>query len=101
MIRGYWILDKDRQPVRVDDAKVWAEFFSSPERIVAQEMIGNVKVSTVFLGLDHQFGDGPPLLFETMIFGGKHDEFCDRCATWEEVEIMHQQAVLKVEQTDG
>jgi hypothetical protein len=27
-------------------------------------------VSTVFLGLDHNFGmNGPPILFETMVFG--------------------------------
>jgi len=25
-------------------------------------------VSTVFLSLDHQFGKGPPLIFETMVF---------------------------------
>lgn len=30
-------------------------------------------VSTVFLGLDHQYGEGPPLVFETMVFG-YHDE---------------------------
>lgn len=29
-----------------------------------------ILVSTVFLGLDHRYGDGPPLLFESMIFGG-------------------------------
>lgn len=28
-----------------------------------------LKVSTVWLGLDHSFGrDGPPLIFETMVF---------------------------------
>lgn len=29
-----------------------------------------VNVSTVFLAIDHAFGDGPPVLYETMIFGG-------------------------------
>ena len=29
-------------------------------------------VSTVWLGLDHNYlGDGPPLIFETMVFRGK------------------------------
>jgi hypothetical protein len=27
-----------------------------------------IEISTVWLGLDHQFGVGPPLIFETMIF---------------------------------
>ena len=39
-------------------------------RTVAKSTIGNYLVSTVFLGLDHQFhAHGPPLLFETMVFG--------------------------------
>ena len=29
-------------------------------------------VSTVWLGLDHGWGDGPPLIFETMIFCHGH-----------------------------
>ena len=33
-----------------------------------------VFISTVFLGIDHNFNlEGPPLLFETMIFGGIKD----------------------------
>jgi hypothetical protein len=43
---------------------------------VKQDVIedGNIGISTVFLGLDHRhFGDGPPLLFETMVFGGSRD----------------------------
>ena len=32
--------------------------------------VGEYEVSTVFLGLDHSFGSGPPVLYETMIFKG-------------------------------
>ncbi|WP_166903861.1 hypothetical protein [Mycobacterium sp. DL440] len=33
-----------------------------------------VVVSTVWLGLNHSFtDDGPPIIFETMVFGGVHD----------------------------
>lgn len=39
-------------------------------------------VSTVFLGLDHQYGDGPPLVFETMIFASKDGEITDWCERW-------------------
>ena len=32
-------------------------------------------MSTVFLGLDYSFvDDAPPILFETMIFGGEYDQ---------------------------
>jgi hypothetical protein len=34
-----------------------------------------------------------PILFETMIFGGRLDNFMNRCSTWEEAEAMHNEAV--------
>ena len=36
----------------------------------------DVEVSTVWLGIDYSFGDGPPLIWETMVFGG-------RCSDWQ------------------
>jgi hypothetical protein len=38
-------------------------------------------VSTVHLGLDYGFGDGPPVIFETMIFGGPMDQTIERYTT--------------------
>jgi hypothetical protein len=36
----------------------------------------------VFLGIDHQLSpSGPPLLFETMVFGGEHDSYQERYST--------------------
>lgn len=38
-------------------------------RIVAQDHLSNgYYISTVWLGLDHSFGTGAPLIFETMVF---------------------------------
>lgn len=65
-------------------------------RVVKQEMIDHVKVSTIFLGLDHQFGDGPPLLFETMIFGGPHSGYQKRCSTLDQAEAQHEAAIALV-----
>ncbi len=52
-------------------------------------------VSTIFLRLDHNmYREGPPLLFETMVFSNRADlieEDCRRCATWEEAEAQHQE----------
>lgn len=63
-----------------------------PHRVGLTEVGGNRSVSTVFLSLDHRhFGDGPPLVFETMIFPGA--EMVGRCSTWEEAEEMHAKAV--------
>jgi hypothetical protein len=71
----------------------WSRRFKLKNRIVAQTYVGDVHVSTVFIGLDHSWGDGPPLLFETMIFGGPHDGYQKRCSTWQEAEGMHSQAM--------
>lgn len=76
------------------DLMTWAKWFERGERIVAKtgDHGAKVQVSTVFLGLDHQWGNGPPLVFETMIFGGEHDQWQERCSTWEEAEAMHAKA---------
>ncbi len=88
---GNYIL-QGHEPVPCPDMMVWANWFGTADRIVIQEEVcPGVRVSTVFLGINHQFGDGPPLLFETMIFGGPLDqEYQTRCSTWEEAEQMHQ-----------
>lgn len=55
-----------------------------------------VRVSTIFLGLDHSWGNSQPLLFETMVFGGPLDQEQDRYSTWEEAESGHKTMVERV-----
>jgi hypothetical protein len=54
---------------------------------------GRVTVSTVFLALDHSFGDGPPVLWETMVFGGPADMDQQRYTSREAAEAGHVEAV--------
>jgi hypothetical protein len=63
-------------------AEEWGELYSrraedmSPESWWRREtcIFDDVRVSTVWLGLNHSFlPDRPPLYWETMIFGGDHD----------------------------
>lgn len=85
-----WILeDKQARPAELLE---WARWFETANRTVEKTRHGDVEVSTVFLGLDHSFGGGPPLIFETMIFGGPNDQYTDRCTTWDEAVEMHQRA---------
>lgn len=64
---------------------------------VGNDKIGDVEISTVWLGLDHNFNDeGPPLIFESMIFGGNYDEEQHRYSTWAEAEEGHKKLVEKV-----
>lgn len=96
------ILDgKKVVPVNIqttDEMIVWGKFMQDVlARRVAYNNLGNgVEVSTVFLGLDHGYG-GMPLWFETMIFGGPHDESVHRYATWQEAEWAHKCVVKALE----
>ena len=94
---GKYIL-KGKKVVKETDLMKWAEWFQTANLHVARTTIGKIFVSTVFLGLNHNFGMGKPLLFETMIFGGKHDGYQDRYSTWKEAEKGHKKALelLKV-----
>lgn len=55
------------------------------------------EVSTVWLGLDHRYaGDGPPLIFESMVFGGGLDQFCRRYSTEEQARAGHEDVIARV-----
>lgn len=92
-----YILDGKRA-VPCDDLMEWGRAFEAADRRVCHDQIGDIRISTVFLGVDHKWGDGPPLLFETMIFGGTHDQYQKRCSTWEQAEAMHAEALKLVKQ---
>lgn len=85
-----------KKPVPCNDLLTWGKFLQSADRTVAKDTVGESGVSTVFLGLNHNFGDGPPLIFETMVFGGDHDGDCERYSTWEEAEAGHKEVVSKL-----
>jgi hypothetical protein len=73
----------------------WGRWFARADRAVAKTKLAQgVDVSTVFLGIDHGFVDGkPPVLWETMIFGGPHDGWQDRYTSVEEARKGHALAV--------
>jgi hypothetical protein len=87
------------EPVAVSDLMEWAmEFENIAKRVVAQTQCEDSEVSTVFLGLDHNFsGRGAPVLFETMVFGGTHDGEQERYCTWDEAEAGHRAMVARIE----
>jgi hypothetical protein len=67
------------------------------DRHVAETVVEGVRISTVFLGLDHNFRDhGPPVLFETMVFGGPEDGFFERYSSWSDADRGHTETVLRV-----
>ena len=83
--------DRQGNPISMTE---WASLLDGGEnQIVARTERDGILVSTVYLGLNHAWDDGLPLIFETMIFGGDHDEEQWRYSTEAEALEGHQAAV--------
>jgi len=92
--------DRQGKPMNRTD---WARRLEAmKDKRVAETTLPDGKwISTVWLGLDHSFGGGPPLIFETMVFesndatGGDLD--CARYSTEAEALAGHARMVAKWE----
>lgn len=110
----HYLLDENHQPQPVD-LLVWAKWFETSDRHVRLTRVGPYTVSTVFMGLDHNFfHQGPPILFETMVMIDMETEikfvaprtmrvsFLDiqeRCCTWEEALLQHQRVIDQIRES--
>jgi hypothetical protein len=93
---GKYVLD-GHEPILEGDLLAWGKWMQDGDRIVAQTMVGEVRVSTIFLGLDYNFHlSGPPLLFETMVFGGELDQEQERYSNWDEAVAGHEAMVARI-----
>ena len=98
----YYVLGSDgRTPVPCDmwtwgaAAENRRNYERDPWCVGQTKWADGAALSTVFLGLDHQWGDeGPPILFETMLFDDDEDDYQTRCSTWDEALVMHRAGVL-------
>jgi len=72
-----YVLDDNNNPRQTDMIEEWDEMKRLNRDRVALTMFGGIKVSTVFLGFLHWGG-----MFETMVFGGKHNGLQRRCDSW-------------------
>jgi hypothetical protein len=94
----YYVLDKNGVEV-VATREEWEQFFGSDRRRIAETSVGELWVSTVFLGLDHRvpIGNGPPLLYETLVFGlPRGKEIMERHSTRSEAIVGHKRVVEQV-----
>jgi len=91
----WYTLDENNKPIAsisIIEASEWME--NNPERkAVKQDKIGDVFISTVFLGLNHAWNSDIPVLWETMIFGGEHDQYQDRYTSYEDALEGHKKAL--------
>lgn len=95
----WYILDKENKPV-LSTSEGWYKWISDnngfPIRIDYTQVSDKVYVSTIFLGLNHNFGEGPPILFETMIFGFDDGiEYQWRYSSFDDAMVGHDMAVKK------
>lgn len=94
----YYKLDENKNAIPCS-VKEWGDqrkqMSLGGEKHVNEEYFGDYWISTVWLGLDHGFSDGKPLIFETMVFKGdcRTEDYCDHYSTWEEAEEGHKRAV--------
>lgn len=95
-----YILDNLNNPVLEPDYTKYGQWMQAREnrRLGIHRMPDGTKVSTVFLGLDHGWNGGPPVLWETMVFGGKYDQEQDRYISYDEAVQGHRQWVKRVEE---
>jgi hypothetical protein len=82
------------QPL-AEHAVMSPEVWSEDARRVGSTNVGPYLVSTVHLVIDHSHGDGPPVIFETMVFrdGDFLGEFCARYCTEAEASAGHEHVV--------
>jgi hypothetical protein len=89
--------DRNGQPMELE---AWGRALEDIDarRIGETFLPDGIRISTVWIGLDHNFaGVGPPLIFESMAFGsdGNGDLDCRRYATEEEARAGHSAMVAK------
>ena len=98
----WYILKPDHTFEETDDSFAAAKRFNKVDRRVGETHINDVTVSTVFLGMDHRYGsDGPPVLFETMVFGGELDQEQEHYCTWDEAVAGHEAMCTLVKASQG
>jgi hypothetical protein len=89
-----------RHEARKDAPNGESDPSDDPTRIGSTH-IGDVWVSTVYLGLDHAMPGQPPLIFETMVFGGVLNDEGQRYPTIDAARAGHDQFVARVREVEG
>ena len=85
----------NKKPVKCS-IEEWTEYFNTEDRIVAYDEKDGIRVSTVFLGSDHNHSGRAPILFESMVFGTEEEyEPQMRYRSYEGAEEGHKQLVKK------
>jgi len=88
----------DRNGEPLADTAAWGVLFHdrSYQRVARTVLPSGILISTVWLGIDHNFsGNGPPIIFETMVFDSEESlTDLDVCRYATEVEALFGHEVM-------
>jgi hypothetical protein len=88
----------DRSGNNISEEEWQRRYENSLYRLVDSTEVGDYLVSTVWLGLNHNWNpDGPPLVYETMVFGGSTEPQY-RWTTEEEAKKNHRSIVAQLKE---
>lgn len=97
---NYLFILKGRTPEPTTNYVGWGEALkrlrASDGHIVGRWIHETITVSTVFLGMNHAFAPGAPMLFETCVVHPGISEVVQRYPTWEQAEAGHKMMVLEI-----
>lgn len=87
----------EQKPVRCTLAEYAQVMQDETQRVLAQDQIGDLHISTIFTGIDRNFGRGAPVLFETVVFG-LPDELHPQWhhSSWDEAMDHHRQLAASI-----
>lgn len=87
----------DRRAVPCESTAEWREWFASADRRVDETWIDDLRVLTVFLGLDHNVFEGnDPDLFQTSVIVADVTHVMHRYFIWEEAQAGHAEVVALI-----
>jgi len=101
----WYILNEDKTVTALPNGEYpKLDAFKETIKHVGDTTISNQRISTVFLHFDHSINFGTPkepsdpVLFESMIFGGKHNEYQRRYCTYDEALEGHNNLIKALEE---
>lgn len=97
---GKYILDKQGNPIEETNLFTWADWMENHSRVLKQNRVGDFLISTVFLGLDHNFDGGIPILYETMVFRNGDSVDTERYETKDQALEGHERFISQYVQKD-
>ena len=89
--------DYDGQPITMEQ---WGELYQHERHVAETTLEDGTYISTVWLGLDHSFGSGPPLIYETMVFRDGDGDECERYTYRHQAVEGHKLMVMRVTNPD-